>query len=268
MNDILIADIAQLKQAEINTLNAAVIALQQDLTNRQAGMDALQTRAQHFQDRLSRADTQRSSALAQLKLAQATSTAATALAGASDSARQQAGSLERTLNQIAEKKVALLDQLTLLADLLEKASQLANKQKAGNPQIPDPLISLIGQADSDCANTVALALAAQGGCILAASSMATSHGSLTLVGRQASALCAQLRQETTPEPADDSVLGQLQALYQQAVDHYHATLALSSNASTQLDHANALLATRKARLASLQAGLAAAMGVGAAKKGK
>ncbi|OYQ36202.1 hypothetical protein CHU95_05275 [Niveispirillum lacus] len=260
MTPFMIPDIAQLKQAEINALTDAVARLQREVVTRQTVIDNLSARAQHFQDRLTEADTARATALATLNQAQSAQSAANGLAGACLESHHQVTAVDESLTNVADAEADLLRQLTFVINLLEKAGQLANKQKASNPLIPDTLIDQLSRAAGDCANVVALALVAQDSCLTASAGLSVTRGTLDLARSQAD----HLRHDLQPGKHHEAgVLGHLERLYQRSADHYNAALAVSTNATAQLDHANAALATAKARLASLQAGLAAVMAVDA-----
>lgn len=254
----MIPDLAQLKLAEINTLTDAIDRLRREVDARQAAIDALKARAQHFQERLALADAARATALAHLNQAQSAQSAANGLAAACVQSHRQASGVDEALDKVANGEVDLVRQLTFAASLLEKAVQLANRQKALNPLIPDTLVEQLGKAAGDCANVVALALVAQDSCLTASAGLSTMRGSLGLAQGQADALRHDLQPGKSHE---QGVLGHLERSYQRSADHYNAELAVTTNATTQLDHANAALATAKARLASLQTGLAAVTAV-------
>ncbi len=251
MHDALKPGIANLKLAELNALAHQIAQLQNEVATRQAIIDSLAARAENFRALLAKADSTRSTALANLNLAQAAGTASAALENSSVSARNHAREVNTRMGQLAANETVLAQRLVFVASLLDKACQLASKQKAGNPHIPDALSKLLNQAGSDSANVIAQTLSAQDSCLLAAAGTVEAAASLNLAQGQAKTL-RQLVQE------QDGVLPSLDAIYQSAVAQYHATLAASSNANMQLDHATATLANAKARLASLQAGLAAA----------
>lgn len=261
MNDFLIPNIAQLKLAEINALGSSVEQLQNDVDTRQSTVDSLVERNAMFTERLARADAMRDTALAHLNLAQAGITANQALLAATEAVDRQAGDTDAALARLAEKKVELIRQLTFVASLIDKAGHLANKQKAANPLIPDTLVGLLNQAGSDCANVLALGLAAQDACLVASSSMAGTHGSLDLAVKQVTALKDMLEpgggngKPAATEPG--SVVEQMRGIYQGALQQYDAALGISANATDQINHANATLATTRARLASAQLCLAA-----------
>lgn len=260
MTAFLIPDIAQLKLAEINALTDAVARLQREVESRQTIIDSLSARAQHFQERLAQADAARATALANLNQAQSAQSAANGLAAACAESHRQVTAVDEALTRVTDAEVELLRQLTFTINLLEKAGHLANKQKASNPLIPDTLIEQLGKATGDCANVVALALVAQDSCLTASAGLSTTRGCLDLAQSQADTL----RHELQPGKQHEAgVLGHLERLYQKSAEHYNAELASSTNATAQLDHANAALATAKARLTSLQAGLAAATAVDA-----
>ncbi|MFY8093854.1 MAG: hypothetical protein ACOVN0_10295 [Niveispirillum sp.] len=258
MTPFMIPDIAQLKLAEINALTDAVARLQREVASRQTVIDNLSARAQHFQERLVQADAARAAALATLNQAQSAQSAANGLAAACAESHRQVTEVDEAQTKVADAKVDLLRQLTFVVNLLEKAGHLANKQKTSNPMIPDTLIEQLSRAAGDCANVVALALVAQDSCLTASAGLSTTRGCLNLARSQADALRHDLQPGKHHEAG---VLGHLERLYQKSAEHYNAELAVSSNATAQLDHANAALTTAKARLASLQAGLAAAAAV-------
>lgn len=262
MNPFMIPDIAQLKLAEINGLTDAVARLQQEVASRQTVIDNLSARAQHFQDRLEQAGQARTAALSTLNQALSAQSAANGLADACAESRRQVTGVDEALTKVADAELDLLRQLTFVVSLLEKAGHLANKQKITNPMIPDTLIEQLSRATGDCATVVALALVAQDSCLIASAGLSTTRGSLDLAVSQADALRHDLQPGKHHEAG---VLGHLEQLYQRSAEHYNAVLAISANATAQLDHANAALATAKARLASLQAGLAAATAAADAK---
>ena len=254
----LIPDIAQMKLAEINMLTDAVDRLQREVAARQAVIDSLTARAQHFQERLTEADAARAAALANLNQARSAQSAADGLAAACAQSHQHVANVDGAMDKVADAEVDLVRQLTFAVNLLEKAGHLANKQKALNPLIPDALIDQLTKASGACANVLALALVAQNSCLTASAGLSTTRGCLELAVKQADALRHELQ---APPRHDGGVLGHLESSYDKSAAHYNAQLAVSTNATAQLDHANAALATTKARLASSQAGLAAATAV-------
>lgn len=258
MTPYMIPDIAQMKLAEINTLTDAVNRLQREVASRQSIIESLTARVQHFQERLTQADTARATALANLNQAQSAQSAANGLAAACAESHNQVSQVDDAMDKVADAEVDLIRQLTFVVNLLEKAGSLANKQKATNSLIPATLIDQLVKATGDCANVVALALVAQDSCLTASAGLSTTRGCLDLARKQADTLCHELLPGKQHEAG---VLGHLERSYQKSAAHYDAELAVSTNATTQLDHANAALATAKARLASLQAGLAAATAV-------
>lgn len=264
MNNLLIPNIAQLKLAEISALSTTIDQVQNDVAARQSTIDSLIARNALFSDRLAQADAIRDTALANLNITQASMTATDALATASEEVNRQASETDAALSKIAEKKVELVRQLAFVASLLEKAGHLINKQKASNPVIPDTLISVLSQAGSDCANVLALGLTAQDACMVASSTMNGTHSSLELAQKQVATLKGMLATDGGPAGEHGGVFGNMKGIYSSGMEHYDAALAVNTNATNQINHASATLATAKAKLASLQMGLAA-MGDGKTK---
>ena len=257
MTPFMITDIAQMKQAEINTLTEAVATLERAVETRQALVDSLSARAKHFQERLAQADGARASALAHLNQARSAQSAANGLADACADSHRQIADLDKAMDGVAGAKVELVRQLAFVATLLEKAAHLANKQKSLNPQVPDSLVEQLGKATGDCANVLSLALVAQDTCLTTSAGLSTTSGTLDLARSQADTLRHELQPGAHHE---HGLLGHLEHSYQACEARYDAELAASTNATTQLDHATAALATAKAKLASMRAGLAAVGG--------
>jgi|GEM_PF-6076529 len=258
MKDLMIPNIAQLKQAEISALTSAVGQLQHDVQSREAVITALQARSDHFGERLKLADALRTNAQAVLAEAQTAENAAQAMKTACATAAGQAETVEKMLTNIAEKKIELVRQVVYIAAMLEKTGQMANKLKAANPQVPDSVIDMLNQANSDCANVVALALTAQNSCILAEADMVPTRKSLSLA--------QQLSQDLVGLMTDEGgVLAALEAIDKADSLSYDSARTANSNAGSQLNHATAQLSAGKARLASLTAGLAAASAPAAKK---
>ena len=251
MNHMLIANISQLKLTEINTLTHAVDQLQSDVDRRRAAIASFAARNDAFSDLLNTADALRDSTAATLDQGQAIHAATRTIDATSNTATQRVGQIRTMMDQMAAKQIELLRQLVGVVNLLEKAHQHAQQQKAVNPLIPDALLTLLDKAVEQSANVLSLSLVAQDSCLMTDGGLTATHGNLLQARDAVAELLAALN------AGDDSVLGRLGEIQRYAADRYAETLAASHNASQQLDHANRECAAREARLSALKAGLSA-----------
>jgi hypothetical protein len=269
--------IADRKNAELNQLTALVTEAQYLVEQQQAIVDALQAKSAQYAEFLGKANDNQATALAHLNLAKDAVASAQGLydslgvairkveVAAGDIAKPDEGGISNVAAQMA----VLIGKLIFSVEFINKVAQLANKQKASNPLLPDSLIATLVKAGGSANNAIALTLVALQSCYAAEATLLESKAMIISGGRQSAAMVKSMRvgwddhRGTLATPLPDvagglGILALLQIVYSAAVDAYQLALWNNNSVSRQLTQAQAALATDTVQLNSYKSGLAAA----------
>ena len=255
--------VTEAKKAELDALQMQVTNQTDYVEQQQAIVTSLTAKVNKFQTFLNEADATRSKALSNKELMVEVVNNARKLMQGSKLGLRQASESDIKIKEIAIGINKVIDMLIYSAEIITKLSNLVTRQRALNPLISEELVANIAQAGTNANNAVALTLVAlQSAFASQATSFDTeSISSLELV--QAKNLFYKLTGkdvEGKPLPAakNKSIKSLLDQAYKTATSEYDKSLNAFQDASEQLETAQANLDKATVKLASLNAGLAAA----------
>lgn len=264
--------VANQKKAEIDLLTNEVESAQYEVSELQAVVSSLTDKSNQYQSFLSQAEANKASALNNLNAVTDAVNSAKVFLDDTRTALTQTVAASGKMSLTASGLSTLINKLILSVEVIDKLSQIVNKQKALNPLIPDELITLLGKATTDANNAIALTLTSLSSSYAAEASLLESQKITALENNQATVLYKKMtqgmkahRQPINPQDVNMSLESEgtgIQALlnfaYQNAVKDYENALIASDEVNKQLDHAQAQLDKATTKLNSLTAGLAAA----------
>lgn len=272
-----ISGIADQKKAEIDRLTELVSRAQYQVNQQQTIVDSLQAKAEKFTQFLSQADQNKATALSNRDLINDTYSSVTDLVQVATNAKLQTDAAASTIHRASENVAMLIDKLIFSVEIINKVTQLINRQKAVNPLIPGELVGFMTKAGADANNAIALTLNALQSVFAAEACLSGAQGLSVSAVAQLGQL--QKRMSCRPfesgscdlidlylpkrgaEADDDDVFGiaaLLEQAYCQAVRNYDQALWNSNSVNKQLAYAKSQLAQANTRLSSYKAGLAAA----------
>ena len=166
---------------------------------------------------------------------------------------------------------SLINKLIYAAEIVNKLANLVIRKKATNPLISDELITMVTQAQADANNAVALTLIALESVFASQATTSESVAAAELEKDQVEKLYELLingdmelkkpddaTTSTTTDMENNSIKAYLYEAYTIASTMYEEVLAATNDTSNQLNNSKASLNKAQVKLASLQAGLAAA----------
>lgn len=265
------------EKATLDWLAIQVAEAQYQVDQCQAIVDAQTAKSLQFNDFLTAAEANKSTALTNLNLAIEVDSSVSSLRNSTGLAFKQTGTATKEIKRVSGEMATLINKLIFSVELIERFGQLVNKQKSSNPLIPDTLISFMAKATTDANNAVALTLTALQSCYAAEATSLRSQEIISLENDQVTQLKGTIEQTTLP-PGPPGVVGLardgdfmvgltpdgtgvLQLLYQafdQASKKYNQARNNVAIVNKQLAHAQNALATATTSLNSYKAGLAAA----------
>ncbi len=266
MRNQLSTDIAASKKADLSKLSMQVKEANNSVHEKQAIVTALSLKASQFNIFLTEADADKAKALANLGMAQDVAASVASLASSSKEADHQTTKALSKSQDTSKQIAAMVPKLVFSVEIIDKLSNLLNRQKASNPLIPDLLMSYLAKANTDANNAVAATLTALQSCYAAEATLQEAANITTLENQQVATLKQQIEQSSQPaqgsaqEPAQAllGILPLLKNAYDTALKNYQSALDDNNSVTKQLAHAQTDLAAATTQLSSLQAGLAAA----------
>lgn len=259
--------VANKKNADIKNLAEQVEMAQSRVTQHEAIVKSLQTKSELFADNLSLATANKAGALVNFNLARETRGGVGSLAKNFKLASRQTELATGVAADVSQKMASLIGKLIFSVEIINKLSQLINKQRALNPLLPETLVSFMATATRDANNAITLTLTALQSCYVAESTLLESTGVINQADRQAQILSEQVSQGQNPSSDQmsinlkrkgDGLVRLLQQAYENAVAAYDSALARNDSVVEQLAYAQTQLALANMHLSSSQAGLKAA----------
>lgn len=268
MNNLAIG-IVKMEKAQLDLLAAQVTEAQYEVNELQANVSALEGKSSQFNIFLQEADANRASALDNQNQAIDINTSSKSLCDSTILALKQAVKAAEGIKSVSADMAVLIEKLILTVELIDRFSLLVNKQKAGNPLIPDSLVSCMAKAGTDASNAIALTLTALQSCYAAEATSLRCKKVLELQSKHAVALHHRIEHPMTDDgfaklipvgmtPDAAGLLYLSKQAYGNARDKYNEALNDNNMVNKQLAHAKQMLAVATTSLSSYQAGLAAA----------
>lgn len=270
----LVIGIADNKKADIDALTEQVNSAAYEVIQMQAVVTSLTAKSVQFSEFLAEADANKTTSLTNFNLAKdALSSVKNVLAGIT-SASKQTSTAANFVSRVSSQMAVLINKLIFSAEIIDKLTQLMNKQKSINSLIPDDLIKYLTKATTDANTAVASSLTALTACY-ATEATALEANSMTEVElTQVQALYDKMivgfdvssagltanKNEFVLTLTNEStgVMALLKQGYDDAVADYQSALNANNMVTQQLQYAQANLDSASIELSSLQAGLAAA----------
>lgn len=176
-----------------------------------------------------------------------------------------------SIRETAIQANSLINKLIYAAEIVNKLANLVIRKKATNPLISDELITMVTQAQADANNAVALTLTALESVFTSQATTSESVAAAELEKDQVEKLYNLLingditlqkpndgSASTTTDMDNNSIKDYLYEAYTITSAMYEEVLAATNDTSNQLNSAKASLSKAQVKLASLEAGLAAA----------
>lgn len=264
--------ISNRKKANIDSLTDEINDAQYQVDQLQAVVDSMTSKASEFAGFLTEAESNKETALSNLNLINDAVNSSKHMVDSVTLALSQTLLAEVGINSTSNQLSLLVSKLILAVEVIDKLSQIVNKQKLLNPIIPDELITMLTKATTDANNAVATTLTALTSSYAAEATVIESKKITVLEDKQAKNLYEKMTNgaETRTSPLnsdgfvmsveDDStgILALLQYAYKKSITDYNLALDASNTATGQLEFAQAQLQHATTILNSLKAGLAAA----------
>ncbi len=269
----LVRGIADTKKAEIDSLTDQVSSAEYEVVQLQVVVTSLTAKSNQFNAFLAQADANKTTGLNNLNLAKDTLSSVKSLLTSAASAQTQTNSAAVSVGVASSQISVLINKLIFSVDIIDKLTQLINKQKSINPLIPDDLIKYLTKATTDANTAVATSLIALTSCYAAEATALESQNITDLEFSQIEGLykkmtIGELQSSTValnkdtfvyaPVESSTGVMALLHQGYTAAVTAYEKALTANNMVTRQLEHAQANLDSATVQLNSLKAGLAAA----------
>ncbi|WP_299113995.1 hypothetical protein [uncultured Winogradskyella sp.] len=251
------------KKAELDALKIAVTNQKDYVEQLKAITTSLNTKLTKFQAFLSTAENDRTKALKNKEALDDIIQKAFDLMDNSEIAFEEIVDADAKLKTVACEIKTVIEKLIYSAEVVNKLSNLVVRQKALNPLISDELITMITTAGEDANNAVALTLIALKSAFASqATSFECESVSATEFIQSQRLYYTIIGKKLDGSKADDTVDTCLKDLiyqaYEDAKDDYEQALTASVDTTLQLNETTAKLERGQIKLASLEAGLAAA----------
>lgn len=252
------------KNAEIQALTDQVSLAQNNVTQKQAIVDAVQAKSTQFGGFLARATDDKASALTNFNAAKDALASVDHLNKDFSLARNQADLAKTQAENVARHTAQLIGKLIFAVEVIAKTTQLVNKLKATNPQLPDTLVGFMTRATGDANSAIALTLTALQSSYAAESTLQESGGIMRLSAAQAQTLKTSMAEGWKPLPGAtatqqaDGIVRLLEKVYLDAAARYDDAVTENDSMLRQLSYAQSQLARATMQLSSYQAGLRAA----------
>ncbi len=269
----LAVNVADNKNAELNSLTNSVTAAQFLVAQRQAIVTSLQAKSAQFAAYLTQATNDQATALANLTLAKDAIASVTSLTNSLGTEATQTQLAAQGAGSVSADMATLIGKLIFSLDFINKVAVLVNKQKSSNPLLPDSLITAMNKASTAGNNAIALTLTALRSCYVAEATLLESSVVAELASGQSTALSKTMLAGWAPQddvplvpaetgnglpPVTPGILNLLNLAYTIAVKTYKKALWDNAIVARQVSFAQGQLAAATVQLGSLKAGLAAA----------
>lgn len=253
------------KKAEIDQLTYQVIDAQYVVDENTANVNALQKKLTRFEGYLATADTNRASTLSNWNTMKQVVEDAKNLQKDCNISQQTMAEANLLMQEVAIDVNTVMQELIYTAEVINNLSNVIVRKKAKNPLISDELITILGDTGKDANNAVALMLTALESTFTAQATNMEADAANALSLAQADALYDTLTGTTQENKNEQNKHGFGKSLenliyqsYTNAVSVYKSYRQDVNITQTQLNKAQYDLANAELKLASLQAGLAAA----------
>lgn len=259
--------VANYKKADLDALTQQITTARLEVADLQNIVAALTAKATEFTGFLATADANRTAALTNFNLVRDASSSVFQLTQSADLASKQASRATKSLNLAGAQLSELIYKLVFSCEIIDKVTQLVNKQKAINPIIPDDLIKFLSKASTDANLAMAATLTALSSCYAAEATGTEGSESLALAFRQINDLGGKFlpppvsktaNSTGTQTPALPDMVTLFDKNYQQSLVNYEIALAANTAVGKQLADAQVNLASANTKLNSVTSGLAAA----------
>lgn len=254
--------ITEKKKAEIDALSTDVLDNQGQVDQLQAIVLSLTEKSNKLQVQLNDAKTAKATALSNNELGQEVLTNAQDLMDSSEQTYKSVVKSEKIILKLSKSINDVTNKLIYSVEVINKLAALVTKKKASNPLISDELVSAVVTAGTDANNAVALTMTALQSVFTAQASVSESESSLALEYLQSVKLVEFITgEEADFQKSELPLLGittLLQESYDLSVFIYDRILEAYQDTQGQLENAKIDLSQAQTRLASSQAGLAAA----------
>lgn len=264
------------EKAKLDWLAMQVAEAQYEVDQCQAIVSAAAAKSIQFSDYLTAAEANKAAELANLNLVIDIDSGVNSLSSSTGLALKQTGTATREIKRVSGEMATLINKLIFTVELINRFGQLVNKQKLGNPLIPDSLISFMAKATTDANNAVALTLTALQSCYAAEATSLRAQEIINLENEQVTALKTTIEKQTLASGSQDTVvlardgkflvgftpnctgvLALVQQAYDTASEKYSQALINVNIVNQQLAYAQSALATATTSLNSCKSGLAA-----------
>ncbi len=262
-------DVTEAKKAELDFLTDQVLDAQHEVEQYQAMVASLTEKSNEFQSNLAIAQSKRDQARANQELMDEIVQDSEDLKSNTNIALDEMSDAESKSKTVAEHMEELIKELIYSAEVINKFSNMLLRKKEQNPLISDELMTTMSTAGKDANNAVALCLVALKSSFTSYASSIESEATASLAYKEAVRLNAVMTGDylvpdklQPAKPVDDPKANSLQGLiktaYEKAKTDFEEAQTAENITTQQLDMANGQLNKAQVKLASLQAGLAAA----------
>lgn len=213
------------KQAELDQLKAAVTRAQYKVDQLQAIVTSLSKKQGQFQTDLTNAQTDRDTALDNLKKVEAVVAVIKEMVRKANTVADQTDKANNVIIDTANNVATLINQLIYSIEVIDKLTALINKKQASKVLISAELVTTVNTASSDANSAIALTLTALNNCYTSMASSTEAEDITVLEQTQALNLFGLVtgrmdKISATVDAAND--LEQKEAAYQSASDEYSA----------------------------------------------
>lgn len=255
--------VVERKKAEIDKLSNEVLNNQAEVDEDQAIVNSLTDKLNRLQSQLNAASANKSVALTNNELGEQLVNNAIDLMNSSEMTYKQILKTQSSTYTLSSNIEEVINKLIYSVEVINKFSALVTRKKASNPLISDELITVLSTAGTDANNAVALTMTALSSVFASQGTIAESESSLALEYLQSVKLVEfVLGQEVDYNSGEvlpqKGIKEMLQEAYDTASAMYDSALEAVEDTQGQLDNAKDDLSAAQIRLASSEAGLAAA----------
>ncbi len=251
--------IVERKNAEIEALKNQVADTQYKVDQYQAIANALKKKAEHFQEYLTAAESNKATALTDKNAVEQAVGNIRALKERVGTVLNQAGAAKVKTDRVAMELKTVVDQLMMSIEMIDKLSGLVNRAKRINPLISDNVIAMLAKAGTDANTAFGLTVTALNASFTTKEWSAQTERTAVLDTMQAENLQELITQTGDGDTGEKTGLKKLlEDRYQERLEIYDHALTSNDRVTKQLAIAEDELDKATVTLNSLKAGLDAA----------
>lgn len=250
--------ITEAKKAELDAMLIQIINAQAKVDEKQTILNSLSTKVQVFSQYLKDAETNRTTALSNLEFVLKIKSEVENLEAQADFTQITVRNASEFSYELISKLSDMVRQLVFAAEVVNKFSNAIVRKKALNPLISNELVELSATMGKDANTAVALSLTALKSAYTANLNSLDAQSTIMLSKSLLDKFVGKLNTSIEMISIDNGLVTVLKDIYAGTKENYQQKLDANQSVLKQFSNARTIYDAAASRLASLQAGYAAA----------